>query len=60
MRKIVEYFIVEDENLGNLETYVNDKIKEGFEPFGNMTVIHQTHDGFTTYHFYQTTVRYEG
>lgn len=36
MRKIKEYKILHKQFLCNLEKNVNEKIKEGYQPFGNL------------------------
>lgn len=35
--KIVEYIVVESKNSDVLKRQVNDRINEGYQPFGSMT-----------------------
>ena len=38
MAKIIEYTLVEAELPGKLITWVNEKIAEGYQPFGSVAV----------------------
>ena len=56
--KITKYYQVEALNSSRLDGYVNDKISEGWQPFGS-PLIHQNPGASEEFHYIQAMVKYE-
>jgi hypothetical protein len=62
MKKIIDYTIVDGGDLRNVVSFINDNIKQGYQPFGPLAtswVVNKTStaEDFTKYS--QVMVRYE-
>lgn len=53
--KIIDYIVVNDGDIKQLESKIRKCIKNGFQPFGTFTAIRS--DG--AFYFYQPVVKYE-
>ena len=63
MREIVEYAILEKRDMGELQKLVNEAIKEGWQPYGNLVIAVYSHGRLgtiSTAHLYtQALVKYK-
>jgi len=63
VREIVEYAIVEKRDSGELQKVVNEAIKEGWQPYGNLVIAVYSHGRsgiVSTDHLYtQALVKYK-